>query len=207
MRPTVWHPYLPEPRPALVMEPGEADPVPLDVLRHARSLCHRFRVPPRQFRYRTCRGFVGAYWPATDIVAVNPDRADEHSMGGDEGYYAMLLHELLHATGHSRRLGRATCGDLSLEGDALEEGTVTCALRIVLTQIGFPAESVDWLAQLHELPIDEQAALDAAHWVLTPSPSTSVRPRRERPYPWTRTERALVIGGGMCSSEPPCASP
>jgi hypothetical protein len=104
-----WRPYLPEPEPALV-EPGEQQPVSLEALRYAREVCACFRVPPRQFRRRVAKGLWGAYYPMSDIVAVDPCRAGAEGLGGDDGYYAGLLHELLHATGHPRRLGRPTTG-------------------------------------------------------------------------------------------------
>jgi Zincin-like metallopeptidase len=116
-----WHPYLPEPRPA-VIEPGEPEPVPLNVLRDARYLCAGFRVPPRQFRRRTARGAAGSYYPAADIVAVDVGRADRDGMGGDDGYYATLVHELLHATGHPARLARTTIGDFSPAGNYSRKG-------------------------------------------------------------------------------------
>ena len=134
-----WRPYLPEPRPAVVDKPGDPEPVPLDVLRHARDLCAGFRQPPRQFRSRVEKGFVGCYYVESDIVAVNPDRADGDGLGGDDGYYTSLLHELLHATGHPSRLHRKTTGDFSLPGYEGEEGTTNEALRLVLDEIGFPA--------------------------------------------------------------------
>ena len=65
-------------------------------------------------------------------------------MGGDDGYYATLLHELLHATGHPSRLSRRTTGDYSPAGYAQEEGAVVLAQRIVLREIGFDAEAIDW---------------------------------------------------------------
>jgi hypothetical protein len=108
------------------------------VLRHARELCAQFRIPPRQFRRRVRKGEAGYYSPASDIVAVDPDRAAMDGMGGEDGYYAMLMHELLHATGHPSRLNRATSGDYSIFGYDLEEGTVRTALRTVLKSIGFP---------------------------------------------------------------------
>jgi hypothetical protein len=80
-----WRPYLPEPSPAFV-EPGDPEPVPLAVLREARRLCAEFRVPPREFRRRTARGERGAYYPATDIVAVDvtgpPTRALDGAVFG-----------------------------------------------------------------------------------------------------------------------------
>ena len=91
-------------------------------------------------------------------------------MGGDDGYYATLVHELLHATGHPRRLDRATTGDYSLEGYALEERTVCVAERLVLAEIGFPQEALNWYApapsQHFGLPADRVAATRAASWVL-----------------------------------------
>ena len=53
------------------------------------------------------KGMAGAYYPASDIVAVDPSSADGDGMGADDGYYATLLHELLHATRHPSRLSRS----------------------------------------------------------------------------------------------------
>jgi hypothetical protein len=103
----IWHPYLPEPRPAFKLDADDPEPVPLKSLWEARCVCEHFRVPPRQFRRRTPRGIAGTYWPKTDIVVVNPDRADADGFGGDDGHYA-TLQRLLHATGHPSRLDRAT---------------------------------------------------------------------------------------------------
>lgn len=162
----IWHPDLPEPRPALV-DPGEPEPVPLEALRLARDLCANFRVPPRQFRRRTRKGHQGLYYPATDIVAVDRAQADGEGMGGDDGYYATLIHELLHATGHPRRLDRATTTDYSREALAHEEGTVFAALRTVLVEIGFDSEALDWHAPRgDELPVDRVAAMEAAAWMV-----------------------------------------
>lgn len=83
-----WHPYLPEPRPAITLEPDDPEPVPLDALRLARDLCRGFRTPPRQFRRRTAKRTTGTYYAASDMVTVDPDRADADGMGGDDGYYA-----------------------------------------------------------------------------------------------------------------------
>jgi hypothetical protein len=88
----IWQPFLPERRRAAVWNPGDPEPVPLDVLGRARDLCAQFRQPPRQFRTRVEKGFVGCYDVESDIVAVNPARADADGMGGDDGYYSTLLH-------------------------------------------------------------------------------------------------------------------
>jgi antirestriction protein ArdC len=88
-------------------------------------------------------------------------------MGGDDGYNATLLHELLHATGHQRRLARATTGDFSPAGHDLEEGTILAAQRILLRELGFDAEALKWHApKEHGLPIDRKAAIKAASWLM-----------------------------------------
>src|SRR5437870_3906453 len=101
-----WRPYLPEPEPSEGLEPNDPEPVPLDVVERARDLCANFRVPPRQFRRRAPRRIGGMYRPRSDIVTVVPDVAISHGMGSNDGYYVTLIEELLHATGHPRRLGR-----------------------------------------------------------------------------------------------------
>jgi Zincin-like metallopeptidase len=135
-----WHPYLPEPERADKMDSDDPEPVPLAVLRDTRDLCANFRVPPRQFRRRAPRGMVGWYRVESDIVAVDPFRAAQEGMGGEEGYYAFLVHELLHATGHPTRLARSTTGDYTDDANAREEATVRMAQRIVLTEVGFPQQ-------------------------------------------------------------------
>jgi Zincin-like metallopeptidase len=167
VRELIWRPYLPEPRPAFKVNEGDPEPVPLEVLRDLRDLCANFRVPPRQFRRRVRRGIAGWYRAESDIVAVDPDCADEEGLSGDDGYYGLLVHELLHATGHPSRLGRATTEHYSGEMADLEEGTVRAATRIVLAQVGFPPEAVDWNTRTYSgLPKDQEAAELAAAWVL-----------------------------------------
>ena len=163
----IWRPDLPEPRPAFKLDARDPEPVSLEALLHARRLCATFRVPPHQFRRRTSKSVMGGYYTATDIVAVNRAAADANGLGGDDGYYAVLLHELIHATGHRRRLGRPTTGDYSPEGYALEEGTALTSQRIVLREIGFELEALEWHAPSnHGLPVDQEAAEAAAAWIL-----------------------------------------
>src|SRR5262249_32128170 len=126
-------------------------------------MCASFRIPPRQFRARTPGGCIGWYRVESDIVAVDPARAAWNGMGGEDGYYAYPLHELLHATGHPNRLDRVTTGDYSSEGTELEEATVLVAQRIVLAEIGFPPDALEWHAPNYlELPVDREAAERAA---------------------------------------------
>jgi hypothetical protein len=175
----IWRPYLPEPRPAFKWNPQDPEPVPLTVLKRARDFCAKFRVPPRQFRRRTATGALGSYWPKTDIVAVDQRRADADGLGGDDGYYATMIHELLHATGHPRRLGRPTTGDYSREGYDTEEKIVNTALRIVLAEIGFPQEAIDRHTYTDRWPTrDQQAAAErAAAWFLNPLKVPATRQR------------------------------
>lgn len=164
----IWRPYLPEPRPAFKLDAAEPEPVPLDALRDARRLCANFRLPPRQFRRRARRGQVGWYRVESDIVAVNPDRAAMDGLGGEDGYYATLVHELLHATGHPSRLGRPTTGMYSGDEAASEEGTVYAAQRMVLAELGFPEEALDWYSPvgIGGFPVEHSAARRAAAWML-----------------------------------------
>jgi antirestriction protein ArdC len=136
-------------------------------LRELRELCANFPLPPRGFRRVSVRGTSGYYLPEKDIVAIDPQKAAGGGWGNDDGYYVVLLHELLHATGHASRLARTTVGDYSDEGYALEEGTVFHAQRIVLEEIGFHAEALDWHAPAgHGFPVDPEAAGDAAAWIM-----------------------------------------
>jgi zincin-like metallopeptidase len=177
----IWRPYLPEPRQAYKLDPGDPEPVPLSVLGDLRALCAGFRVPPRQFRRRTSHGIVGSYRVESDIVAVDPSMAACEGMGGEDGYYAMLVHELLHATGHPTRLDRATIGRYSGDASDLEEGTVYAAQRLVLTEVGFPPEAVAWYAPsgIFGFPVDAVAAKRAAGWVLGRAPAWSADVREE----------------------------
>jgi hypothetical protein len=87
-----WRPYLPAPRPAFKMDPLDPEPEPLLALRELRGLCAHFRIPPRQFRTRTSRGIAGTYRVESDIVTVDPRKAAGDGLGGEDGYYALLVH-------------------------------------------------------------------------------------------------------------------
>ena len=106
-------------------------------------------------------------------MAVYTARAGGDGLGGDDGYYALLVRELLHATGHPRRLNRATTGDYSCEGYELEEGTVLAAQRIVLAEVGFSVEAVDWQAAARGQARSERER---------PNVPPKERPRSS--YPW-----------------------
>jgi antirestriction protein ArdC len=49
---------------------------------------------------------MGTYYPASDIVAVDPAAGAMNGLGREDGYYATLIHELLHATA-TRRVSAA----------------------------------------------------------------------------------------------------
>jgi antirestriction protein ArdC len=131
-----------------------------------RDVCRGFRVSPREFRRRTARRAQGTYYPVGDIVAFDPDIADSNGMGGEDGYYATLLREVLHATGHPRRLDRPTTVDKTYGAHALEEGTVQAEQAIVLREIAFNDEAIECHAIVWDLPVDRRAAAAAAAWVL-----------------------------------------
>ncbi len=100
---------------------------------------------------------------------MDPDGAASDGLGGEDGYYVVLVEELLHATGHTSRLERSTCMDLKQW--RAEEATVGVALRTVLAELGFPGEALDWYASVERYsglgaPPDRRAAAAAAAWVL-----------------------------------------
>jgi hypothetical protein len=92
-------------------------------------------------------------------------------MGGEDGYYAALVHELLRATGHPKRLNRATTGDYSPRDSFAKRNTVVAAQQMLLTADGFPDEAVNWHATGHDLLLaDLPAARLAAAWMLDALP-------------------------------------
>jgi Zincin-like metallopeptidase len=136
----------------------------------------------------------GTYDSSSDTVSIDPDRSAFDGMGGEDGYYVVLLHELLHATGHTSRLWRASLYERSDEAKALEECTTEAALRIVLEELGFPDEALDHftprrrtfelstidpenggpcLYRFDPPPIDRDVAQDMADWVLRPDHVTA----------------------------------
>jgi hypothetical protein len=178
-----WRPYLPEPvqsHPYCYGRWGFRSPGGVRLRRdeqrqlnvalgEARSLVERFRIPPRQFR-REIKGTAfrarthGVYFIRDDAVAINwvllrNRRADALH------YYCTLLHELLHATGHQKRLNRQSLYD---RNQALEEGTVLLAEWNVLSRIGLPERVLRAQAPMSEFaypysPADAKAARD---WLL-----------------------------------------
>ncbi len=153
----IWRPYLPEPEPAFVLDPGDPSPLPSPCCETCATSAQASRCPRARSSRKTKKGAVSGYYaPATDIVSVDVRPADLDGMGGHDGYYAVLVHELLHATGHPRRLARRTIGDHSPKGYALEEGTTLAAQRIVLAKIGFDSEALDWHAPSTSFPADHQ---------------------------------------------------
>jgi hypothetical protein len=142
-----WRPYLPEPRPAVV-ELGDPEPVPLDALRAARRLCADFRVPPRQFRRRTARGADGQLLPRER----HPSPSMLPGQRGAEWVETTVTTQLSFTSFCTRqaipgRLARTTSGDFSPAGSYLEEGTILAAQRIVLREIGFGGEALEWHAE------------------------------------------------------------
>jgi antirestriction protein ArdC len=91
---------VPEWRPAV-----EAKPEP-ERIRECERVMHRYLGAP-PVRYTTSgRAF---YAPFDDAIAI-PRPADFDSM---EEYYATLFHELIHSTGHAKRLGRKGVAEMT----------------------------------------------------------------------------------------------
>ena len=152
--------------------PGGPRTDPLEAVRALRELCAGFRLPPRfALLYAPHRPEPdvrlgsGSYNLQSDVVGIDPSRAAQNGMGGEDGYYVTLVHELLHATGHPSRLDRESLRNMSEEAYMLEEATASASERIVLEAVGFPTEALDWYA-LNPAPGDHDAAEAAADWML-----------------------------------------
>lgn len=69
-------------------------------------LCINFVEPTRTFsvmNYIMATGAVGNYFPTHDCISVRPDMAPFLTLGDAD---SILLHEIVHWTGHSSRLHR-----------------------------------------------------------------------------------------------------
>jgi antirestriction protein ArdC len=121
---------------------------------------------------RLARRF-GAYLRRHDAVAVNwvlLGRCKADALH----YYRILLHELLHATGHAKRLNRQSLVEYDSDeswrvNQEIEEGTVLLAEWLVLGAIGLPARVLRAHAapsDLYGLLVDLDAAMAAAAWML-----------------------------------------
>jgi antirestriction protein ArdC len=115
-------------------------------------------------------GGDGAYYrPRTDHVQM-PDRdrfTGTETIGATESYYATLLHELTHWTGHAARLGRDLSGRFGREGYAMEELVAELGAAFLCSDLGVTnrprldhaAYIAHWLAVLKK---DTRAIFTAA---------------------------------------------
>jgi hypothetical protein len=182
-----WRPYLPEPvqdNPYCYGRWGfrSAGGVRLtrdelrqlnDALHTARSLVENFRIPPRQFRQKIrAEGYPGSrvwgcYHRREDAVAVSFAQLGRCKADSIH-YYRILLHELLHATGHARRLNRESLVHFDLEDNAWrEEGNVLLAEWLLLEAIGLPRRVlVGHVESFAGFPFSQQYAKEAVAWLL-----------------------------------------
>jgi antirestriction protein ArdC len=117
------------------------------------SLDHVDRFVARLGLSIHCAGARALYRPADDSITM-PDRTlfrDTETSTATEGYYAVLLHEIAHATGHDTRLARDLSGRFGTHSYALEE---------------LVAEWVSAMA-CAELGITAQPRVDHAHYIAT----------------------------------------
>jgi antirestriction protein ArdC len=78
------------------------------------------------------------YQPGTDHIQM-PDRdrfTGTETIGATESYYATLLHELTHWTGHTARLDRDLSGRFGREGYAMEELVAELGAAFLCSDLG-----------------------------------------------------------------------
>jgi antirestriction protein ArdC len=107
-------------------------------------------------------GNVACYRPHADYIQMPPQSAfvGTETMSATEGYYATLLHELTHWTGHPRRLGRDFSGRFGEEAYAMEElvaelGAAFLCADLEVTNAPRPDHAAyvgSWLKVLHRDP-------------------------------------------------------
>ena len=109
------------------------------------------------------------YRPRTDHIQM-PDRdrfTGTETIGATESYYATLLHELTHWTGHTTRLDRDLSGRFGREGYAMEELIAELGAAFLCSDLGITnrpradhaAYIAHWLAVLKK---DTRAIFTAA---------------------------------------------
>lgn len=77
-------------------------------------------------------GSTACYMPGKDQIHMPPYQL----FSGSEGYYATLVHELIHRTGHESRLNRASLTDSSKAGYAFEELVADMGSAFVCSTLG-----------------------------------------------------------------------
>jgi antirestriction protein ArdC len=82
------------------------------------------------------------YLPAVDCVYMPPRRLfnDSESRNATEGYYATLLHELVHWSGHPTRCNRDLKGRFGTEAYAMEELVAELGSAFLCAQLGLTPE-------------------------------------------------------------------
>jgi hypothetical protein len=131
------------------------------------------------------------YHPRADLIVMPPARhfIDTDTQSSTEAYYAVLLHELAHWTGHNGRTGRLNGMNLRDEVSyAREELVAEATAVIVLKALGFPPSQITahatyfqfWLKQAGEQGeaqrYAEAAAETAARFILEGAVNTT-KPR------------------------------
>ena len=152
--------YEPVPRPEQPVEAAES------IVTHS-GVTVRHRVQSQAY-----------YQPATDRVMM-PHPLQFESR---EAYYATLLHELTHATGHPSRLNRTGIADTGAEGDAyaMEEmvaemgSAFLCALCGIKGRLQHASYISYWLALLrqdkHAVIRASGMARNACEWLFNTTP-------------------------------------
>lgn len=128
------------------------------------------------------------YSPVLDIVTMPTKKQFDNS----EGYYATLFHELIHSTGHSKRLARTEWAQFGSESYAKEElvAEIGAAFLCGITDITKPALEENTVAYLQHwikaIKADPKlvvkaaaAAQTAADLILNRKPAVKVEDERK----------------------------
>jgi antirestriction protein ArdC len=84
-------------------------------------------------------GFRAGYQPGVDRVVMPRPELFENR----EGYYATLFHELIHSTGHEKRLSRETLGKQDIEPYGKEELIAEMGSALLCGVAGISPQTID----------------------------------------------------------------
>jgi antirestriction protein ArdC len=140
------------------------------------------------------------YAPALDIVQVPPQPAFFDQIN----YYRTCLHELTHATGHAKRLGRDLTSSFGSKDYAREElvaelgSAFLCAALGIVPSVRHADYIGAWLEVLREdnraIFRAASAATKAADWLLARHRDAQIEPSDGKGDPGSQQRKALLEG-------------
>ena len=152
--------------------PVEPERPTLSPIQACEALLHQYQNGPTIEASKDC----AYYRPSADLVGIPDMRDFNHA----EGYYATLLHELIHSTGHSSRLARPGLMSVERFGSQVysrEELVAELGAAYLCADVGIMPATIDqsasyiagWLEPLRKDPRiliqAAQQAQKAADWI------------------------------------------